>query len=349
MAVVLGEAPASHEAVDDTGELVAVDGAQLEEPAGQVPVAPLSTLEYRHVERAVHRLRVVGGPVQLHGREHAVGIEVEVATRLPEHRLGDVRAVDEVVAAGLMAVTAVVLDQLPDECALRVPDGQTRPQGLRPRHQVQLGGQPSMVALLGLDQSMEVPLEGLPVSPGGAVDPLEHRLLLVAAPVGPSDLLKGEVPEAPGGWHVRAEAEVYEALTVAVVGDGTIARRLAGQLAGGGAGRDLLDDLALVGMPGEQFQRLGRIGLVAFEGLVGIDDEAHTHLDRLQVLVAEGGATGQLEVVVEAVLDRWADGVGGAGPQVQHGLGQHVGRRMPDRVEPVIAARRHDRHRGPVR
>ena len=219
VAVVLCEAPASHEAVDDTGELVAVDGAQLEEPTGQVPVAPLSTLVDRHVERAVHRLRVVDGPVQLHGREHAVGVEVEVATRLPEHRLGDVRAVDEVVAAGLVAVTAVVLDQLPDECALRVPDGQPRPQGFRPRHQVQLGSQSSMVPLLGLDQSVEVPLEGLLVRPGGAVDPLEHRLLLVATPVGTSDLLEGEVSEAPGGRHMRAEAEVDEVLTVAVVGD----------------------------------------------------------------------------------------------------------------------------------
>ena len=248
-----------------------------------------------------------------------------------------------------MTVTAVVLDQLSDQCPLRVPDGQTGPEGLRPRHQVKLGSKASVVTLLGLDQSVEVPLEGLLVRPGGAVDPLEHRLLLVSTPVGPGDLLEGEVPEAPRGRHVWAEAEVYEAFTVAVVGHRAIGRRLAGQLAGGGAGRDLLDDLALVGMPGEQFQRLGRIGLVAFEGLVGIDDEAHTHLDRLQVLVAEGGATWQLEVVVEAVLDRWADGVGGAGPQVQHGLGQHVGRRMPDRVEPVIAARRHDRDRGPVR
>ncbi len=37
------------------------------------------------------------------------------------------------------------------------------------------------------------------------------------------------------------------------------------------------------------------------------------------------GAAGQLEVVVEAVLDRGADGVAGTGPQVGDRLGQHVG------------------------
>ena len=51
---------------------------------------------------------------------------------------------------------------------------------------------------------------------------------------------------------------------------------------------------------------------------------------RTEVVLAERGAVGQLEVVVEAVLDRRADGVGGAGEQRQHRLRQHVRRRMAD-------------------
>ena len=57
--VVLGEAPDAHEAVDDAGLLVAVHGAELEEPQRQLPVAALARLEDQVVERAVHRLRVV--------------------------------------------------------------------------------------------------------------------------------------------------------------------------------------------------------------------------------------------------------------------------------------------------
>ena len=48
-------------------------------------------------------------------------------------------------------------------------------------------------------------------------------------------------------------------------------------------------------------------------------------LDALEVVVAEVGPAGQLEVVVEAVLDHRADGVVGPGPQPQDGLGQDVG------------------------
>ena len=42
VAVVLGEAPDAHEAVEDPGTLVAVDRAQLEEPQGQLAVAALA-------------------------------------------------------------------------------------------------------------------------------------------------------------------------------------------------------------------------------------------------------------------------------------------------------------------
>ena len=51
-------------------------------------------------------------------------------------------------------------------------------------------------------------------------------------------------------------------------------------------------------------------------------------VDALEVVVAEVGPARQLEVVVEAVLDDRADGEVGAGPQPEHGLGQHVGGRV---------------------
>ena len=47
------------------------------------------------------------------------------------------------------------------------------------------------------------------------------------------------------------------------------------------------------------------------------------------------GAPGELEVVVEAVGDRRADGVAGPGEEVEDGLGQHVGRGVAQHVQPV--------------
>ena len=72
--------------------------------------------------------------------------------------------------------------------------------------------------------------------------------------------------------------------------------------------------------------------LVADERLVLGDDLAHAGLDPLEVVGAERAAVGQLEVVVEAVLDRRADGERGPREQVEHGLRQHVGRRVAERV-----------------
>ena len=73
--------------------------------------------------------------------------------------------------------------------------------------------------------------------------------------------------------------------------------------------------------------------LEALERLVRRDDLAHLRLDALEVLVGERGAAGQLEVVVEAVLDGGAARERGAGPELEHGLGEHVGRGVADVLE----------------
>ena len=63
--------------------------------------------------------------------------------------------------------------------------------------------------------------------------------------------------------------------------------------------------------------------LLAPERLALGDDLAHAGLDPFQVLGGE--RLGHVEVVVEAVLDRRADGVPGVRVQVGHGLREHVG------------------------
>ena len=54
--------------------------------------------------------------------------------------------------------------------------------------------------------------------------------------------------------------------------------------------------------------------------------------------------SGQLEVVVEAVLDHRADGVVGARPQPEHGLGQHVGGRVAQHVPAGVGVGGDDGH-----
>ncbi len=246
-------------------------------------------------------------------------------------------AVGELVAPFDVTLTGVVLHEAANRGPLWVPHGQPGAELGRERQQVQLVGQLAMVSLGRLLQAVEVGLEGLGVGPGRPVDPLEHRVLLVAPPVGAGHLHQLEVAEPSGRRDVGADTHVDEGVGVAVeaddVGVGATAG-LACELIIGVAAGDPLDDGPLVGVVGHEIDGLGRRDLAADERLVRFDDLPHLGLDALQILVVEGlvvavGIGGQLEVVVEAVLDRWADRKGGAGPQLQHRLGQDVGRRVP--------------------
>jgi hypothetical protein len=238
-----------------------------------------------------------------------------------------VRRDDELVPGLLVALARVVLHQLADERALRVEHREPRADLLGEREQVELGTEAAVVTPLGLLEAVQVLLERRGRLPCGAVDALEHRAVLVAAPVRAGDLLELERAEPLGRRDVRAAAQVDERTAVARIAVHADDRALAD------LGRvDLLDDVALERLVGEQREALVAADLVAFERLVLGDDLAHVCLDALEVVLAEVRAVGQLEVVVEAVLDRGADRVLGAGIEVGDGLGHHVRRRVPQHL-----------------
>ena len=91
MRVVLGHTAHAGQAVDDTGLLVAVHRAEFEEPQRKFPVGPAPRPVDQMVHGAVHRLEVVVLPgltqcavigvlgVDVHGREHAFGVPLQVA------------------------------------------------------------------------------------------------------------------------------------------------------------------------------------------------------------------------------------------------------------------------------
>ena len=139
VAVVLREAADAHQAVQRAGPFVAVDRAELVEPQRQLAIAALAAAEDQAVHRAVHRLHVVRAVVHLHRRVHAVLVEVEMARRLEQLAVGEVRREDELVAAGDVTLAAVVLHQLADDRTLRMPDRQTAAELVREAQQIELG------------------------------------------------------------------------------------------------------------------------------------------------------------------------------------------------------------------
>ena len=82
--VVLGHAADPGQAVDDAGLLVAVDGAELEQPHRQLAVGPAAGPVDQVVHRAVHGLEVVRAALHLHRREHGVGVVRQVPAGLEQ-------------------------------------------------------------------------------------------------------------------------------------------------------------------------------------------------------------------------------------------------------------------------
>ena len=204
----------------------------------------------------------------------------------------------------------------------------------------------AVVAPLGLGEPVEVCREVGLGGPGGAVDALQLRVVLVAAPVrgGRAHDLEGVADEL-GVGQVRAAAQVAPrsgAVAADVVVDGQLAAADLDRRAFGGLGGRALeaDQLALVRLGGQLAQGVLVGHLAAHEPLALVDDLLHDPLERLEVVGVE--RLGDVEVVVEPVADRRPDAELRVGVQLLDGLGQHVGARVPKDGQPV---RRVDGHR----
>ncbi|CAM5594121.1 hypothetical protein STENM223S_02733 [Streptomyces tendae] len=295
--VVLGEAAGAGQAVHDARLLVPVHGAELEQAQRQLTVGAAARVEDQVVHRAVHGLEVVvHALVELHGRVHAVGVPVQVARGLEELPLRRVRGVDELVALLLVAAPRVVLHHPADDAALGVEDGEAGADLLRDGEQVQLAAELAVVALLGLGEELQVRLQLVLGGPGGAVDALEHRVLLAAAPVGGGVAHQLERRDVAGGGQVGTAAEVLPAQLAGLGVQVVVDRQLAGadlDVRAVVAGRGALeaDQLQLVRLVG-QLLAGGLVGdHAAGEPLPALLDLLHLLLDGLEVIGVEGFST----------------------------------------------------------
>jgi hypothetical protein len=104
-----------------------------------------------------------------------------------------------------------------------------------------------------------------------------------------------------------------------------------------GATLQPIDQLQLVGLVVENLAGLLGADLSADEAMVAPNDLAHPRLDPGKVV--GGQCAGQLEIVVEAVFDRRADGELALREELQHRLRHHVRGGMPDAVEAGLRIR----------
>ena len=186
-----------------------------------------------------------------------------------------------------------------------------------------------MIPLFGFFEPVKVVLQSGIRFPRRAINTLKLRTVLVSSPVGGGHLGEAEVSEPSRGRNVRATAEVHESLVVPIGADHAIARTFRGV--------NPRDDLHLVRLVSKEGETFVDAVLLPAERLIVGDDLPHAVFDPGQIVLAEMGPTGQLEVVVEAVLDRRSNGVFGPRPEIGYGLGHHVRCRVT-KNEPALRA-----------
>ncbi|MNS68507.1 hypothetical protein D3C72_1017910 [compost metagenome] len=317
--VVLGEAAHAHQAVQRTGRLIAVAGAELGHAQRQFAIGPLALIEDLHVAGAVHRLQGKGLALHRLADEHVGTILLPVARGLPELAVQHLRRLDLDIARGVQTAAHIGLQHAPQDPALGVPEDHAAALFL---HVEELHGaaQLAVVALLGLFDAQQIGVQVLLGRPGGAVDALQLGARGITAPVGAGQLgqLEGLADEL-GGREVRPPAQVGP-FALLVDGDGLRARQVA-------------DQLGLVGLAHrlEMLDRRVAVPDLTLQRGAPVDDLAHLLFDLGEVVGREGLVAG--EVVIEAVLDGRADGDLGAGEELLHGLGQHVGGVVTDGLQ----------------
>ncbi len=280
---------------------------------------------------AVHRLERERLALGL-DEEHVVPVEIPVAGLLPELLVDQHRGADLVVAAPVLQLAHRRLERPPDPPALGVPEGRPGADVVE-AEQVEGDAQAPVVALAGLlaaPQELVELLLGLPDRP---VDPLQHRPLLVAPPVGTGDREELEGADRRGRLDVGSLAQVAERPVLVEAGH---RERLAGCLSPRG---EVIEDLHLVGLAGVDGRGPGGVEgqLLPDEGVRCGDAGRHPLLDGREVLRRQRAR--QVEVVVEAVVDRRADAELRAGEELEHGLGHDVGGGVAHGVERGVRSR----------
>ena len=331
MRVVLRDVPDAQEPVQNAARLVAVNKAGLGVSDRKVPVGAAVGLVDLDVGGAVHGLQAHLPLLDL-SDVHVVAVGVPVPRLLPELDVVEDRGAHLPVAAARVLVAPERGELVPDRHARGPPEGRARGQ-LREHEEVELSPQLAMVPRSRLLQPLQVRVQVLLREERSAVDPGEHLAVLVAAPVGPGHRQQLEGLHPLGARAVGAAAEVGER-PVAVERHGLHAL----------VADQVLDQLDLVGLVllHEALQCLTGADVAALECLVGLDVAAHRLLDPRQVRLADGDAVRELEVVVEAVLDRRTDRDLGARVELDHRGREHVRRVVADQVERLGALRGDD-------
>ena len=322
--MALGDRKLTHtdEAVHFAGVLIAEQRGRFAETHRQIAVRTAAVQIDLILERAGHRaqgealLRLI---LRVAEDEHAVEIVVPVAGNLVKLTLGHERRLGQKIPVRLFDVLDPALQQLNDTRALRQEDRKALADAVDRGEVFQLTAQLVVVALEGFCLFCQILIKLFLLRERNGVDSLQHLALGVAAPVCAAALreLNGVALDAACRIEVRAGTEVCK-LALRVERD----VRVFGQVV------DQLDLIRLVLflhiLDGFLTRQLKALELQLF-----LADLAHLGLDGVEIFLRE--VERSVEVIVEAVVDRRANGQLDLRPQAFDGLRHDVGTGVPVR------------------
>ena len=323
--MTLGDRELTHadQAVHLAGVLVAEQRGRFTKAHRQVSVRAAAVQEDLILERAGHRtqsealLRLI---LRVTHDEHAVEIVIPVAGDLIKLTLCHQRRLGEQIAVRLLGILDPALQELNDARALRKQDRKTLTDAIDRGEVFQLAAELVMVALERLCLLGQILIELVLLRERDGVNSLEHLALAVAAPIRAAALrqLDGVALDAAGGVEMRAGAEVGE-LTLSVEGDVRVGRQVVDEL-------DLVRLVLLLHVADGLLTRQ----LKALELQLFLADLAHLGLDGVEMLLRK--VERRVKVVIEAVVDRRADGELDLRVQTLDGLRHHMRTGVPVRL-----------------
>ncbi|CAB4907052.1 unannotated protein [freshwater metagenome] len=340
--------------------LVPIDRSKFEHAQGQLAVAATASTVDQNVERAIHGFEVIVNSrarylalvvphlIDLHRREHALGIPRQVTALLEEVRFGDVWGVHKLVTRFLVTPAGVVLHGAANHAALGMKNGKPRAHFFRKTEQVKLHAQAAVIAFGRFLEACLVCAQFVFGGPSGSVNALQLGILLTTSPVrGCHPCERETVTDHACIGQVRPAAQIFPDRFTR----GRIDVVIYGQL--GSAHLDVLvvtarrlhnrtleaDEFEFVGLVGKFCTSLVFGYHAAHKTLTRTDNAFHGLLQLRELIRVK--RIHHIKVVVEAVCDGWSDAKRGRGIDALHRLCQYVGGRVPQDAQTIGRVNHH--------
>ena len=134
----------------------------------------------------VHRLDGIGPTIGFN-RKHSITELVGVTRFFPEAHIHQLRRFDLLIPMLILDISDIPLEGLPYLPASRMPKHHARRFFLGVK-QIEALAEFAMISLFRLFQAKQIFLQRFLIAPSGPVDPLEHFIIGIAAPIGARDL-----------------------------------------------------------------------------------------------------------------------------------------------------------------